>query len=1029
LRRVWLALLAALLASPAAPRTPRTNDLSSRVYDPFSFRALSWRNIGPDRGGRSIAVAGSESRPLEYYFGATGGGLWKTTDGGTSFRPVTDGQIRSSSVGAIAVAPSSPDVVYIGMGEAELRGNAMEGDGLYKSVDAGRTWVHLGLEETRAIARIRVDPRDPDVVYVAALGHHAAPNEERGVFRSLDGGRSFRKVLDRGPRTGAVDLVLDARDPDVIYASMWQVYRNAYQLWSGGPESGLFRSADAGETWSALSANEGFPRGDLGKIGVAVSPADSRRVYAVVEAKAGGLYRSDDAGASWVLANDSRDLWQRSFYFNRLTADPLDRDTVYVLNFALFRSEDGGKTIEAIQSPHADHHDLWIDPRNPQRMIEGNDGGATVSVNRGGSWTPQTYPTAQIYHVATTRDFPYHVVGAQQDNTTAALSSQPDAWWQRPGEPTSGAFYEVGGGENAYVATHPGNPDVFFAGATNTLTRFDRRTGEARDVQPFPRIFMGESSAEVSERWNWVYPIVMTRHEPYRLYAASQHVFRSLDEGRSWEMVSPDLTRADPETMGPSGGPIVLDQDGPEIYATVFTLAPSEVDPELVWAGSDDGLVHLTQDGGLTWSDVTPKGMVRETRVSLIEASPHDAATAYLAAKRNQMDDRTPYIWRTRDLGRSWERIERGIRENDFVHAVREDPVRPGLLYAGTEHGVYVSFDGGDQWSSLSLELPDVPVPDLAVEERDLVIATHGRSFYVLDDVAPLRQLARDGEEASVHLFRPADAVRRVYRADVDVYVPDAGIPVRVSILDGSQNLVRELALRDPRKGLNRVSWDLRYPGATVFEGMVLESQSPARGPWAPPGRYFARLSSGGKTWTEPFELRKDPRLTDVTGEDLREQFDLATKIRDRTSAANEAVIRIRELKRLVLERTAELPESESESESGSASTPAPASDLRAIAGRVVERLSAVEGELYQVKNRSPKDKIAFPIKLDDRLAGLLWNVELADHAPNRAHYQVFEQLSSELDTLLRELEAIRKTDLASLNEGLRVRGLPPVER
>jgi len=948
----------------------------------LDLSALSWRNIGPARGGRSIAVAGSSSRPYEYYFGATGGGLWKTTDGGTSFEPVTDGQIASSSVGAVAVAPSRPDTVYLGMGEAQLRGNVMQGDGVYKSLDAGRSWTHIGLTDSQIVSRIRVDPRDPDRLFVAALGHPSGPNEQRGVFRSVNGGRDWERVLFRGAHVGAVDLVIDPGNPDVLFASMWQVYRNAYQLWSGGEESGLWKSTDGGTTWNDLSAHPGFPDGLLGKIGIDVSPVDSNRVYAVVEAEAGGLYRSDDSGSTWKLVNASRDLWQRSFYFNRVVADPASRDSVYVLNFLLFKSEDGGASVHSVRTPHADHHDLWIDPEDPNRMICANDGGGTVSVNGGESWTEQRYPTAQMYHVTTTADVPYHVAGAQQDNTTVAVPSHADTWTGNPRRASSEAFYAVGGGENAYIAAHPSNPDLFFAGATNTLTRYDRATGEARDVQPFPRMFMGESSADVPERWNWVYPIVMTRSEPHTLYAASQHLWKSTDEGSTWEKLSPDLTRADAETMGPSGGPIVLDQDGPEIYATIFAVAPSELAPYVIWTGSDDGLVHVTKNGGREWKDVTPNDMVPNTRVSIIDASRHAPGTAYVAAKRNQMDDRAPYLWKTDDFGESWARIDRGLPAGDFVHVVREDPKRAGLLYVGTEHGIHLSQDSGSSWRSLSLNLPDVQVSDLVVEERDLVMATHGRGFYVLDDIAPLRQLEDVGSSSAFHLFRPSPGVRRLYPAHFDFLI-DSSLDATVEVLDREGVVVRKLAVSTVNEGLNRISWDLRYEGATVFPGMVLESPSPTRGPWAPPGEYRVRVRAGSEERLESFRVVKDPRHPELTDRELQAQYELAAKLRDRVSEANEAVLEIRALRARLT--------------------------ARSDAASLLTALADVEASLYQVKNESPKDKIAFPIRLNDRLSGLLWNVQRADGAPSRAHLEVYRELSSELFGHLETFEALRE--------------------
>jgi photosystem II stability/assembly factor-like uncharacterized protein len=929
--------------------------------------SLAWRNIGPNRGGRSIAVAGSAARPQEYYFGATGGGLWKTTDAGTTWRPVTDGQIGSSSVGAVAVAASHPDIVYIGMGEVQLRGNVMQGDGVYKSADGGRTWQHMGLPATQAIGRIIVHPRNPDVVYVAALGHPYGRNPERGVYRSRDGGRSWQKILYRSDTAGAVDLALDPNDPNVLYATLWEVYRRPWLLWSGGPGSGMFKSMDGGDTWTELTRNPGMPAGVLGKMTVSVSGADSRRVYANIEAQEGGLHRSDDGGATWVRINGHRDLWQRSFYFLRVAADPKDRETVYVLSFELEKSTDGGRTFTKLRTPHVDHHDLWIDPQNPRRMINANDGGANVTVNGGETWTEQDYSTAQMYRVATTHEYPYHVCGGQQDNSTACVSSQGN------GE----EFYEVGGGENAVIAPDPGNADIFYATETNSLTRFDRATGLLRDVQPDPLLVMGQAARTMRERWNWTYPIVISPVDPQLLWAGSQHLWESRDEGRSWRRISGDLTRADSATMGDSGGPIILDQDGPEIYATIFSIAPSKHDVRTLWTGSDDGLVHVTRDGGQQWRNVTPPDLPAFTRISRIDVSAQQEGTAYVAGHRYQLDDRAPYIWKTKDFGRSWSRATNGIRGDDFVHVVRADPERVGLLYAGTEHGVYVSYDDGGRWHSLSLNLPDVQVIDLEVKGRDLVIATHGRGFYVLDDVTPLRRWQPATASAALELFAPEPAIRRSTPAVIDYYLGRAAQDVRIEVVDGAgdvvhQNAARVDALRQP--GFHRVRWNLRYPGATVFPGIVLEGPNPAQGPWAPPGSYTLRVTADGATRTQPLRVLADPRLPDVTSADLRAQFELAMQIRDLTSAANEAVLQIRELR-------GRLP-----------------------AGALADSLHAIEAELYQVRNQGPKDKIAFPIKLNNRLSGLRGIVERGDAAPTRAQERIFKELAAELHGVLGRL-------------------------
>ncbi|MCA1649990.1 MAG: glycosyl hydrolase, partial [Acidobacteria bacterium] len=613
-------------ADQAAPRIEGTVDASL-------FAGLRWRSIGPARGGRSQAVAGSASRPLEYYFGATGGGLWKTTDGGLTWRPVSDGFFKTSSVGAVAVSPSNPDVVYAGMGETQLRGNIIQGDGVYKSTDAGNTWTHVGLEKTMAIARIRVHPTNPDVVYVAALGHPYGPSPERGVFKSVDGGKSWTRTLFRDEKTGAVDLSVDPKNPDVIYASLWEVFRTPHSLSSGGPGSGLFKTTDAGAHWTELTRNPGLPKPIWGKSGVSVSAADPARVYTIIEAGDGGVFLSDDAGSTWKLVNDDRRLRQRAFYYTRLYADPQAKDTVYVLNTGLYRSTDAGKSIRAISVPHGDNHDLWIAPNDTARLINSNDGGANVSVNGGASWTDQDFPTAQFYNVFTTAHVPYHVCGAQQDNSTACVGSTG-----------GGELYQVGGGESGYIAPDPQNTDVFYAGSYGgLLTRINRRTGERRAINVWPDNPMGFSSRDLTERFQWTFPIVMSPTDPDVLYVTSQHVWKSTTEGQSWTRISPDLTRHDPSTMGPSGGPITLDQTGVETYATVFTLAPSPVDGRVIWAGSDDGLVHVTQNDGTSWQKVTPPDLPEYARISLIDASFHAAGTAYLAANRYQRADRGPY--------------------------------------------------------------------------------------------------------------------------------------------------------------------------------------------------------------------------------------------------------------------------------------------------------------------------------------------------------------------------------------------------
>ena len=993
--------------------------------DASFLTGLRWRNIGPNRGGRSIGVTGSTARPLEYYFGATGGGLWKTTDAGTTWKAVSDGHFQTSSVGAVAVAESQPDTVWVGMGEVQLRGNVIQGDGVYKSVDAGKTWKHMGLADSQAIARIRVHPTNPDTVYVAALGHTYGPNEERGVFRTRDGGATWKRVLYRNERAGAVDLSFDPANPSILYASLWEVFRTPHSLSSGGPGSGLFKTTDGGDTWTEVTRNPGLPRGVVGKIGVAPAPGGSGRVFAIVEAEDGGIFRSDDGGASWSRVNDERRFRQRAFYYTRIYTDPQDKDVIYVLNTGFYRSADAGKTWKTIRVPHGDNHDLWMAANDPRRMINGNDGGANVSFNGGESWTEQRYPTAQMYHVVTTAHVPYHVCGAQQDNSTACV----------PVDGSGATFYEVGGGESGYIAADPRNADVFFAGSYGgLLTRYDRATGASRAVTIWPENPMGHSSADIKERFQWTFPIVFSPSQPGVLYAASQHLWRTTTDGQSWDRISPDLTRADPATLGPSGGPITLDQTGVETYATIFTVAPSPIHAETIWAGSDDGVVSVTRDGGRQWARVTPPDLPDFARISLIEASRHSAGTAYVAANRYQRGDRSPYFYRTEDFGQSWRKIVGGIPANDFARAIREDRLRPGLLYAGTEHGVHVSFDSGDHWQTLRLNLPATPVHDIAVTANDVVIATHGRSFYVLDNVGVLRQLSPAIAASPIHLFTPQAGIRSVSRGiAIDYFLRDAADKASVEILDAGGQVIRRFTgtsepAKQPeagsvedeprpaeptvavKKGMNRFVWDMRHEGPSSFPKMILWAAS-NRGPRAIPGSYSVRLTVGGTVHTQPFELLPHPLLTRVTQADLQEQFRFALEIRDRVTRANDTVVRIRGLKEQVADRVARAKQPK----------------ITAAGEALITRLTGIEGEIYQYRNQSSQDPLNYPIKLNNKLAALMGVVDSGDGRPTEQSYEVFNDLTRRLEVELARLEALATTDLAAFNKVVRARNLPAI--
>jgi photosystem II stability/assembly factor-like uncharacterized protein len=1001
--------------------------LQTTAVDTAFFRGLSYRNVGPVRGGRSIAVSATSARPHEYYFGATGGGVWKSTDGGLNWSPVSDGYFRSSSVGAIGQCEADPDIVYVGMGEVALRGNIMQGDGAYRSRDGGRTWQHMGLAESQAIGRMRVHPTNCDLVYAAVLGHPYGENQERGVYRSRDGGARWERVLFRSPKAGAVDLIIDPTNPNTLYAGFWEVKRTPWSLESGGPGSGLFKSTDGGTTWTELTKNAGLPGGIWGKVGVTVSPADPNRVWAIIEHEEGGVFRSDDGGRTWERTNSDRNLRQRAFYYTRIYAHPTDREKVYVLNVGFHGSEDGGRTFpRTFRVPHSDNHDLWIDPKNPDRWLNANDGGANVSINAGQSWTEQDYPTAQLYHITVTNHAPYWVCGAQQDNSTACMPSR-----SRGVLPPHMA---VGGGESGYIASDPEDPDIIYAGSYGgLLTRFDARTGESQRINVWPDNPMGHSAGEIRERFQWTFPIVFSKAGRKRLYVGSQHLWVTTSGGMSWDRISPDLTRADPKTMGPSGGPITRDQTSVEYYATIFTIAPSTHDANTIWIGTDDGRVQLTRDHGANWSNITPRDMPDFTRVSMVDVSSHRAGAAYIAGKRYQLDDRRPYIWYTEDYGRNWRRIDRGIPDGAYVHAVREDPARPGLLFAGTELGVYISFDNGASWLNFNRNLPVTQVPNLMIKDNDLVIATHGRSAYIMDNITPLRQLDRNVADAAVHLFAPVDPVRGVDNSlAVTYHLKRPAQSVTIEFADERGNLIRSFtapaerdtaqpaAGRGPgaagggmqpstREGSNRFTWDMRYPGPTTFPGMILWAAG-STGPRVPPGRYQVRLRVDDlPVQTRTFELKLDPSKPHVTLADIQAQFELASQVRDAVSAANEGVITIRDVKTQVDERVQR-----------DASLSEPAASLS-------QKLSAIEGDLYQVRNRSNQDPLNYPIKLNNRLAALLGAVEGVESRPTRQTYQVFEQLSQELRVQLDALQRVLTTDLESFNTLLRSKGLDPV--
>ena len=1045
-----LALAGVIVATLPGDSAERRSTFAPPV-DTTIWKTYRWRSVGPDRGGRSIAVSGVKGQPKVAYFGAVGGGLWKTTDGGENWAPITDNLITSASVGALAVSESNPNVIYMGMGESCIRGNIMPGDGVYKSNDAGKTWSHIGFKNSDAISKIRVHPTNPDIVFVASFGKYGVESEERGVYKSTDGGATWKKVLGRDDKTGAVDISIDPKNPNVIYAALWEAFRKEYQMSSGGPGSGLFKSTDGGETWTEITRAPGLPSGVVGRIGVAVSPADGNRVYAIIENDNGGLFQSNDAGATWTLVNSNRNIRQRAFYYTHVAADPKDKDVVYLLNVSLYRSTDGGKTITGLGGTHSDHHDIWIDPDDTSHLVLGNDGGGAVSTNTGQAWTAQDFPTPQFYHVVATPHFPYHVCGSQQDGSeTCVPSNMGLAAGGRGGRGGAApAIYSPGGSENGYIAPDPRDPDVFYSGTNANgggfLTKLNRRTGEVREVSPYPRMFSGEESAVIKERWQWTYPIVFSPVDNRTLYVGSQRVWKTTDGGNNWTAISGDLTRHDPKTMGQSGGPITKDMNGPEVYAVIFTIAPSRRTTNVVWTGSDDGLIHVTKDGGKTWTNVTPKDMPDFGRVSLIEASPFDSATAYAAVKRPLLGDKSPYIFRTHDFGKTWTKIVNGIRADEWVHGVREDPTRKGMLYAATQNGVHVSYDDGNKWESLRLNLPDVPVSSLVVTERDLAIATHGRGFYILDNIGPLRQYnATMASSADPVLFAPSPLVRAGLPGTIQYWLKSAPQRIAIDILDAQGKVIRSFAdsanaggrggaepapaggggrgrggfgPQGPSRtvGLNTFVWDGAHAPASTFPGMILWGGS-TNGPPAAPGRYTVKLTVDGKSVTQPLTVRRNP-WREASDADLLAQQTLALQIRDKLTEANNSVIQIRDIKGQVTDR---LGKSNDEK-------------LKSTGEKLSGNLSDVEDDIYQVKNQSGQDPLNYPIKVNNRLASLLGVVSRSDARPNANITAIFNELRGELKVETDRLQKVLTTDLPAFNAELRRLGLevitvkPPV--
>ncbi len=1052
------------------------------------FEGMKYRLVGPFRGGRVLAVAGVPGNEDTYYFGAVAGGMWKTTDGGLNWHPLWDKFPEASpSIGAVAIAPSDPNVIYVGTGEACIRGNIVMGNGVYKSTDAGKTWKFIGLRDTYSIGRMIIDPQDSKIVYVAALGHPFGPNTTRGIFRSRDGGKTWQRILYVDDKTGGIDIQFDVSNPRILFAGMWQAVRKPWTMESGGPGSGLYRSTDGGDTWTKLSGH-GLPEGTLGRIGVATT-SNPNRVYALIEAEKGGLFRSDDGGEKWQLMNDDRRYRQRAWYYTHVFADPRNPDVVYILNTGTYRSIDGGKTFTPLHTPHGDNHGFWIDPQNPKRMINGNDGGATISTDGGMSWTTlNNQPTAQFYHVAADNRFPYWLYGAQQDNSTVAIASA-----SANGGIGASDFYAVGGGESGYIAPDPLNPDIVYAGSYGgDITRYDHRTEETQLIDPWPRNPIGWGMADLKHRFQWTEPIVVSPHDPHTLYYAGEVLFKTTDEGKSWSIISPDLTRNDKSKQQSSGGPITKDNTGVEVYDTIFSVVESSVQKGLIWAGSDDGLIHLTRNAGGNWEDVTPKAMPEWGTVSMIEASPMSAGTAYVAVERHKMDDFAPYVFKTTDFGKTWTSLINGIPKDDYVHAVRVDPKRQGLLYAGTEHGVYVSFNDGANWQPLQLNLPMSPVNDLLVKGNDLAVATHGRSFWILDDLSPLRQWNDSIKSDKVHLFTPADANHTTFPgsffggshagqnppagaviyyylkteikkkaesvdkkdgaagaassagnstgSDTNAKSTDAAEkksepPVKVEILDASGKVIRtyppkHAATPEGEEGFFMRRQSAEIPTEAGINRFVWDLHYEGA-PRIPNSPLWGGSTDGPLAVPGDYQVR----LT-VDGQAQTQAFRI---VPDPRLKVTEAELKEQfDLMQKILDKVTQVHDAVRQIRDVRAQMTSlnkrlkeeknPNAKAVADAGSALDKqMTVVEEALIQTKAKSGQDVLNYPIRLNNLLVALGGIVSSADAAPTKQDYEMFDELGQQSDEQLTKWNEIVKTDLAAYNQLVREKAIPAV--
>lgn len=1021
---------------PGLAQKKKKNQPKTISYNLEIFKGLEWRSIGPYRGGRSAAVTGVPGKPNLFYMGATGGGVWKTADGGSTWENISD-EYFGGSIGAVAVSESDNNVIYAGGGEKTVRGNVSYGYGMWKSVDAGNTWKQIGLVESRHISRVRIHPKNPDIVYAAVLGDLYKSSEIRGVYKSEDGGNTWKRVLFANKDAGAVDLIPDPNNPRIMYASTWRIRRTPYSLESGGEGSALWKSTDGGETWKDITKNKGLPGGIWGISGVAVSPQNSNRVWAIIENKDGGVYRSEDGGETWQKLNNERSLRQRAWYYTRIYADTEDEDKVYVVNVQYHRSKDGGKTFQSFVAPHGDHHDLWIAPENSDRMIIGDDGGAQVTYDGGENWsTYHNQPTAQFYRVTTDNHFPYRIYGAQQDNSTVRILHRTNGGdiGERHWEPTAG-------GESAHLAIDPRNNDIVYGGSYGGyLTRVNHRTKEIRAINVWPDNPMGHGAGAMKYRFQWNFPIFFSPHDPNKLYTASNHLHVSYNEGQSWETISPDLTTNDSTKLGPSGGPITKDNTGVEYYCTIFAAAESRLEKDLLWTGSDDGLIHVSKDGGKNWQHVTPPDMPKWTMINSIEIDPFEKGAVYIAGTRYKLGDYSPYLYKSKDYGKTWTKITEGIANDHFTRVLRADPKRKGLLYAGTESGMYISFDDGLSWSPFQLNLPIVPITDLAIKNDNLIAATQGRSFWIIDDLTPLHQLNQNIATSNFYLFKPMPSYRlEGWQSDnlkrsgqnhpggvmVHYYLKDTtkSDTITLEFFQADGKLIRkfssvakedsEVGKLEVKKNMNRFIWNMRYPDAEKFEGMILWWASLA-GPRALPGNYKVKLTVNNQSNEADFEILADPRAN-ATPADLKAQFDFLISIREKLSETNLAIKDIREVRKqinLVVDR---MKDDES------------VKDLTDLSKEILEKMKEIEESLYQTKNQSQQDPLNFPIRLNNKLGHLNSLSGRGDFKPTDQDIAFKNEVTQKINIELEKLKTVFEKDIPVFNRMVKEKSINAV--